>query len=400
MVFLTKISKLHNAFNNKKTFFALNILVFLFLIYIHTKIPFYSDDFRFRYSAVDGKLINSIRASIESANLIYVNNFGRYLASIINPLVQLQNKWIFNVINSALIVITINLMLSFIDSKSSKSYFFIILLSLFVVLTPNFIGSVLWLSSSVEYFWGIPLFLLLIILRKSDINFTLIIILSFITASYNELLAVSVSIFNAFYLLDDINFNPKKVIKFKNYSIKNLSIFIISVIGAMVTIFAPGNLIRLTGLPSNSLGISNTLFSIFRLGYYVLLELWILIIIIITLLYNKKNRLIIDSSSHYLFVFFFTILALSMAGGFSMRTLLLPAVLLIIIIIKMMDEMGLLLKLEKTYLLIISIYFIFIVGALAIQQILMIEDSNSRNIELDVYEMIEDSNSRNIDMVD
>lgn len=384
------IKLIHKLSNHKLSFLVINLSLFFLFFYVNSQIPFFEDDFGFRFNKDNGELITNLQSSIQSANIIYMSKFGRYFASVVNPLVQLYDKLPFNIINSLILLVVINQIRKLVCIPKTQTYQLLILSIMIIISIPNFIGTVLWLSASVEYFWAVPFFLLLVKLRKDSDNYFFITLLSFFVASYNEIFAIAVISFNAFYLLDDIEFNLKKVMNLKQYSLVNIFIVITSIVAGSLTIFAPGNFVRLNNLATNDLEVSNFIFSSARLLYYILLELWLHLIILVSLLLIKNRFVLrVNSSSHMIFVVLIILFGLTLAGGFSLRTLLLPSILIIYIIVQLISETKIYSIIKVDHLAILSLIMILAVGSIVLNQVHMIADVNSRNYELDVYEMLD-----------
>lgn len=388
----------------------LNILVFGLFFYLNRLLPYFPEEIvGWGYSRLDGTRILNINSAIENANYIYLNHIGRYIPAILTSLFLINTtKLIFDLINSILFLLLINLFTLSFESKSLRNFIFVFSLGIFVLITPNFIGTVVWMLASVEYFWsGVLTVLIIFLINSKLINTNFIKITTFflivITASMTEIAGLSLFIYLNVRLFASNEFQFSNYLKLDKSKVFNIFFIIGSLIGTLIVILSPGGLNRITG-DEGSLTLLRLAFTSARILYYYLMSFYFgltIIILQLSLMYKQFNS-INKIKGHckfltYLLTAIIPIIPLALSSGFSLRILFIPGLFLILSILELTKE---LLKSDLRtragyFLAFSSLLSIFALVTFIFNQIYMLQNVDARTVERDLYWFVEEANEFN-----
>lgn len=172
---VNKFTGFENTLNNKSSINTAVIAVvclisFGLMCLVNFATPFALDDFAYHYifqessSVLDGsdvsvigERVSSVADIITSMQAHYKTTNGRVVIHFLVQLMILLGKPVFNVINSAVYVLTMLLIYKHCTGKSRKNnsavLFLIICLSVWTF-SPNWGMTTIWLDGSVNYLWG------------------------------------------------------------------------------------------------------------------------------------------------------------------------------------------------------------------------------------------------------
>lgn len=224
------------------------ILVSMFLL-CHS-VLLSPDDYN--YTFVQGtymqKKVDSLENALETAKYFYNNWTGRVIPHVLIGIFRNLNELIYEIVNSFVFIIFIIMITKVLNKKST----FLSLLSVFGYLTfSRMFGEKFgWISGSFNYLWPSTFLIIFIYyfynyfkenIKINKLGKITLILFAFITGFTHE----NVAFVGGAFLVCLLLFNIKNFLKFeKNKKIVVILIFITFALGAVATIFAPGNFTR------------------------------------------------------------------------------------------------------------------------------------------------------------
>ena len=139
-----------NKINKKKIFYGSIFLFFLIILFLS---PISGDDWG---NFEVGKL--GIQHSIGNAIGMYFDWEGRFISRILINILT-YHKYIWNIINSLLIVLTIHFSLKIINPKNKKTTYLLTTLTILIMNIYTFSQTITWIAGNITYFFVIPLIL-------------------------------------------------------------------------------------------------------------------------------------------------------------------------------------------------------------------------------------------------
>ena len=230
---------------------------FIFFIIIMFLSPISGDDWGNYLVGEQG-----IRHMIGNAIGMYFSWEGRFISRLFINLFT-YNKWLWNIVNSAVIVSIIYMINSICNFKNKKIMFF---LSTLIVLFMNlftFSQVVVWIAGNITYLFVIPLILFYIKILYNDKKLSGGI--SFVLGILNAIIPMFVEHMAIILILLNIIFLVKYYIRNKKVNKKLVVFLIISIISFLVMFLSPGNSIR-NGMENNYF---NTLSSFEKIIYNI-----------------------------------------------------------------------------------------------------------------------------------
>ena len=263
--------------------------IFTFLLLIFFLSPIAGDDWGNYLEGTQG-----LRHMISQAVGMWFTWEGRFISRLLINILT-YNKWLWNIVNSIMIVGIIYYTEKIVKFKHKKTG---ILLTISVLLFMNiftFSQVVTWLAGNITYLFVIPLLLMYFYIiynnkDKQKINI-LLIILNIIIPMFIEHMAILLILLNIYFVINDY-------IKHKKINKKLIIFTLISIISFALMYFSPGNAIRsgMENLEFNKLSlfgkilynIPNLIFYTYRINYFLILLLVIGSIILIRKNINNK----------------------------------------------------------------------------------------------------------------
>ena len=212
------------------------IFYFFFFLFIFFLSPISGDDWGNYLAGTNG-----LRHMIGNAIGMYFSWEGRLISRIIINILT-YHKWLWNIINSIVIISFSYLINSIYNFKNKKT---IILLTFIMIIFMNlytFSQTITWIAGNITYLFVIPLILLYILyLQKenklTNIKITVLIILNIIIPMFVEHMAILLIFINLLFIIIDY-INNKKINK------KLLIFLFISTTSFLLMFFSPGNQYR------------------------------------------------------------------------------------------------------------------------------------------------------------
>lgn len=274
------------------------LIYFLFFLVIMCLSPISGDDWG---NYIEGSL--GLRHMIGNAIGMYFSWEGRFISRLLINFLT-YNKWLWNIINS-LVIVTIIYMINNICKFKNKKTSFLISTLLILLMNPfTFSQVIVWIAGNITYLFVVLLLLIYIkLLHVNDLsnkNTIIMIVLNIIIPMFVEHMALILILINIIFIIKDYVSN-KKINK------KLIIFLIISIISFLTMFLSPGNSIRSKGenLEFNKLNVfEKIIYNIPNFIYYTYISNYLLIILMLVgnymIIKNKvKNKIL-----SYLLYFF------------------------------------------------------------------------------------------------
>ena len=209
--------------------------LFLFFLIIFILSPISGDDWGNYLIGREG-----IRHSLGVAVGLYFDWEGRFISRVfINILTY--HKWLWNIINSFVIVGTIYMGTKYV-SKSKKVIFPLMILTFLLMNLYTFSQTVTWLAGNMTYFFVIPIILWYFYYLINNNNYNklfscLFILINLFGTMFVEHMALVLILGNILVLI-------YKYFKYKKIDFKIVSYLIISIITTLIMLLSPGTAYR------------------------------------------------------------------------------------------------------------------------------------------------------------
>lgn len=250
---MTRLKKIKNNNLFILTVFIIYILVLILNIYT----PLIADDYyRFLIFGEEKKITSFIDLYISVKNS-YFNFMGRILPDIISrSFILINNKIIFNMVNSFMFIIFIMSIIKVAIGKEKITlYLFIFSTTIFWIFAPEFGQNCLWSDGSVVYMWSCTFLLIFMIpyrldfedafLYKNNTIFKKIFfVYAFLCGLCHEVYSLLAIVFSCIYFFTKIK-NRLHIDKSFYYG------FLGIVMGYSILFLSPGNKIRMNSHPLN-----------------------------------------------------------------------------------------------------------------------------------------------------
>lgn len=271
--------------NNNKIYIG----IFLFLLLVFSLSPISGDDW--------GNYIEGAKGfyhMISQAVGMWFTWEGRLISRILINILT-YNKWLWNIVNSIVIVGIIYYVNKIVNFKNKK---IMIVLTFSTILFMNiftFSQTITWLAGNITYLFVIPLILIYfyVIYNNKYNKYTniLLVILNIIIPMFIEHMAILLILLNIYFIVKDY-------IKNKKINKKILLFLLISIFSFLTMYFSPGNRIRssMENLEFNKLSlfgkiiynIPNFIFYTYKINYFLIILLVIGNFILIKKSINNK----------------------------------------------------------------------------------------------------------------
>lgn len=282
----------------KKRYSYIMVVVVLFIIIYIMNIytPMMTDDFSYSFSWMTGKRIHRVGDVITSMEAHYYKWGGRVITSGLSQIFLMNDKAIFNVINTITMLLLIFLVAYHGKGSLKKLNIHNVLLSfaLIFLFTPAFGQSYLWIVGCSTYLYGLVLLLIFLVpyhdivhkKRKSLIKYILIpiqLVLGFLVGETVENFSVSVVTIMICVSIYCIVFNKSEI----SYSFSGL---IGTIAGCIFLLRAPGTYIRLD--QSGHISIMSAIKNFIFIFLYIFQEFGIILlgIIVAVFLIYEQNK--------------------------------------------------------------------------------------------------------------
>jgi len=307
------------------------LLILIFIFVLSSLTPYYADDYTYMYSFADGfgtemrdVRVTDIPSLIQSQIGHYQCMNGRVVAHTLVQLFLMFDKTIFDVINACAFVILGLLICYHATGKWCliKPLNLLITYAALLFLAPSFGQSYLWLTGSCNYLFTFVIVLLFLIPyrtnwnknRKTNIFISilsslLMLFFGILAGNTNENTGISLFVVLLLYIVMYIIYN---------HTVKPWMITgcVGTLIGFIVSVFAPGNLIRTNGKPISfsivSIAKSTIQYTTSTITLFAPLLIGLLILISIIILIKKRQNSLSfkrfkDSFQNHFFVYFYVL---------------------------------------------------------------------------------------------
>ena len=215
------------------------LLLFFFFFLICSLTPISNDDWQ--NFLVLGK--NPIKYAIS----MYFSWEGRIISRILIVILT-HNKWIWNILSSAINVSIIYLSMKIISPKNKKSTFLLLFLVFLLMSFKVFTQSIIWVTGNITYVFIIPLLLgyfyvIMNNLVNNNVKTILVSLLNIVMTMFIEQMAVLLVISNIIILI----YNSYKK---KSFDKKMLLFLVCSLLGTVIMLISPGSANRYTNYHS------------------------------------------------------------------------------------------------------------------------------------------------------
>ena len=231
--------------------FGLILLIFVSMLILSHSVLLSPDDYN--YTFVQGtnntQRVDSISNAIQTAKFFYNNWTGRIIPHVLIGIFRNLPSVVYEISNSIIFLVFIIFITKVLNKKTS----FLSILGVFgyLAFSMMFGEKFAWISGSFNYLWPCTFLVIFIyyfynyFIDEKKLNMLskiALILFSFIVGFSHE----NVAFVGGAFLVCLILFNIKKFLRFdKNKKIVVSLIFIMFCLGALATIFAPGNLSRM-----------------------------------------------------------------------------------------------------------------------------------------------------------
>ena len=313
------------------------ILLILFSIFLLNHSVLLSPD-DYNYSFVQGtnltEKVDSLEKCIRTGKYFYQNWTGRVLPHVLIGIFRNINPIIYEIVNTVIFMIFICLIPKVLNKKSS----FLSILCVFgyFAFSKMFGEKFAWISGSFNYLWPTTMLLILIhyfynyyIGEKSlnTLSKIALILYSFIVGFMHE----NTSFVGGAFLICLILFKIKDFLKFeKNKKIVISLVIIMFGIGAILNIFAPGNLSRM-----NEVSNKENSFWDFLDNYSLnIIPISVVIISMIAVYLLKEKNLVKEEILHFILPALIATIPMAVIGYFPPRAFLAYELMFVIVLAK------------------------------------------------------------------
>lgn len=265
--------------------------IFLFLLLIFFLSPISGDDWSNYLEGAQG-----LYHMISQAVGMWFTWEGRFISRIIINILT-YNKWLWNIVNSIVILGIIFYVNKIVNFKHKKIMLILTFATILFMNIFTFSQTVTWLAGNITYLFVIPLILIYFYIIYNNKNNKyinlLLVILNIIIPMFVEHMAILLILLNIYFIAKDY-------IKNKTINKKLIIFLLISIISFITMYFSPGNRIRssMENLEFNKLSlfgkiiynIPNLIFYTYKINYFLIILLVIGNLLLIKK--NIKNRLI------------------------------------------------------------------------------------------------------------
>lgn len=259
--------------------------IFLFLLLIFFLSPISGDDWGNFLEGAQG-----FHHMISQAIGMWFTWEGRLISRVLINILT-YNKWLWNIVNSLVIVGIISYIERIVKFKNKKIMLVLTFATILFMNLFTFSQTVTWLAGNITYLFVIPLLLMYLYIIYNDKynKFTnvLLVILNIIIPMFVEHMAILLILLNIYFIVKDY-------IKNKKINKRLIIYLIISILSFASMYFSPGNRIRssMENLEFNELSlfgkiiynIPNLIFYTYRINYFL-----IILLVVGNFILIKKN---------------------------------------------------------------------------------------------------------------
>lgn len=212
------------------------IFVFVLFLALLFLVPLAGDDWG-NYLTSSKGVLYGVRHAFD----LYFSWEGRFMSRLVVNLLG-ANKWIWNIINSLLITVTVYLSMKFINGKTNKMIFPLVVLMFLLMNIYTFSEVISWFTGNVVYFFIIPVLLwyFYYLLNNDEygkkVTF-LFIVINFFGTMFVENMAVVLVFANILLLI-------YKYIKNKKIDKKLFVCLVVSICTMLLMLLSPGTAFR------------------------------------------------------------------------------------------------------------------------------------------------------------
>lgn len=280
----------------KRVFYSSIFTLFITILFLS---PISGDDWGNYLIGIKG-----LRHSIGVAVGMYFDWEGRFISRVLINILT-YHKVLWNIVNASFITSIVFMFIKIINPKNKKVIY---LLSLLVILLMNvftFSQVVSWVAGNITYLFVIPLLLIYFyyifdIKNKNKLYNFIFIILNLTMTMFIEHMAV-ILIFSNILFLGYRFMNNKKIDK------EILSYLIISIIGTLIMLCAPGNIVRtsMENLEFQKLSFINKLFYNIPnfINYTFIINYFLILLLISSSIYLIKKYIDKKPLKYFLYLF-------------------------------------------------------------------------------------------------
>lgn len=269
--------------------------IFLSMLILNLITPLIMDDFSYAFGTT-GRVQN-LKDIFDFQIWYYLHWGGRNVAHTLAQFFLMNNKLLFNIMNSAIYTLLIYLIYRIIKGKNEDHPIYPLLIHLYLwFFTPVFGQAFIWLTGSCNYLWTTTIIMIFLNLflhfnasqkKYNILKCILFGVLGIITGWTNENSGTSLVFILISYIIVKKLIEKEKINSIQWFGILG------TIIGFVIMIVAPGNFIRSSGFDDNrffiikwierAISITQTAES------YLLIPIIILVIILSCYFYNKQK---------------------------------------------------------------------------------------------------------------
>lgn len=325
---------------NKRAVITIGIMFFIAIFY-NALSPYTTDDYAYMYSFADGSRITNPLQIFGSLGNHYLIVHGRILPHFFVQLLMMFPKWIFNIINAAVLVWLIYLVLQVSGKKKFSVLMYIVVPIAFWIYTPAYGQIFLWMTGSMNYCWAYLFSLIYmkyyidlyqnpeqIMGNKGIIGLS---IYSLFFGAYSELISFPV-VFICFIIVCLVMLEERSIKKYWKYCIPMVT----GAMGYLTMLFSPAESTRKAEF---SLGlIFKNLIDVFETYFQCarpLLIAWAVLLVIV--IYFKVDKKAVVISVCFFVINLISMAMLSVASYVVSRHYAIPIFYLLVAIIVLMQ---------------------------------------------------------------
>lgn len=279
----------------KKKIAILLTAIFLSMLILNFITPLIMDDFSYAFGT-NGR-VHNLKDIFNFQIWYYFNWGGRNVAHTLAQFFLMNNKIIFNIMNSAVYTLLIYLIYRIIRGKNKDHPIYLLLIHFYLwFFTPAFGQAFIWLTGSCNYLWTTTIIMIFLNLfldfnqsnKKYNIGKCILFaILGIIAGWTNENSGASIIFILITYIIIKKFIDKEKLNKIQYFG------FIGIIIGFIIMLLAPGNFIRSSGYDNEGFFLITWIKRAITITQtaesYLIIPIIIIVIILSIYFYNRQK---------------------------------------------------------------------------------------------------------------
>lgn len=232
---------------------GLILLILISIFLLNHSVLLSPDDYNYTWvQGANMERVTNLERCLRTAKYFYNNWTGRVIPHVLIGIFRNLNPYVYEIVNTLVFMFFITTIPKVLGKKTT--YLSILSVFGYLAFSMMFGEKFAWISGAFNYLWSSTFLLILIYyfynyfndnMKINKLGQVALILFSFIAGFMHE----NTAFVGGAFLVCLILFNIKKYFKFeKNKKIVVALIFILFALGALANIFAPGNLIRKSGV--------------------------------------------------------------------------------------------------------------------------------------------------------